>query len=63
MPLLIPVSIDEEQPKTYRFSFEMSLNVGTRLEATGLQGSVNTQRGSGTVATFVVVSPIIDGAR
>lgn len=63
MPLLMPLTEDEEQPKTYRFALISSVNVGSKMTSTPLGGSVNVGRGSGAVATFVVVSEIIEGAR
>jgi hypothetical protein len=63
MPTIIPLSTEEEQPITYRFALIASVNIGTRMDNSSLNGSAEIGSGQGTVATYVVISEILDGAR
>jgi hypothetical protein len=63
MPLILGQGAEDEQPKTYRFSVEISINVGNKFQTNGLQMSVSPVNFNGTRVFYIAASQTVDGAR
>ncbi len=64
MPMIIPFfGTEDSESIVHRFGVQSTINVGPKVEAEPIQGSLIAQKGTGTVVLFDISSDIVNEAR